>query len=62
MQRVAYNNYLCGSITIMFAALVVVMAFFTVKFSLQALRNPKPTASETPYKEAPLGVSYATAH
>jgi carbon starvation protein len=62
MQRVAFNNYLCGSITIMFAALVVVMAFFTVKFSLQALRNPKPTASETPYKEAPLGVSYATAH
>jgi carbon starvation protein len=62
MQRVAFNNYLCGSITIMFAALVLAMAFFTVKFSLQALRNPKPTAVETPYKEAPLGVSYATAH
>lgn len=62
MQRVAFNNYLCGSITILFAALVIAMAFFTVKFSLQALRNPKPTAAETPYKEAPLGVSYATAH
>ncbi|MBL8527460.1 MAG: carbon starvation protein A [Burkholderiales bacterium] len=62
MQRVAFNNYLCGSITIMFAALVIAMAFFTVKFSLQALRNPKPTAVETPYKEAPLGESYATAH
>jgi carbon starvation protein len=62
MQRVAFNNYLCGSITILFAALVIAMAFFTLKFSLQALRNPKPTATETPYKEAPLGVSYATAH
>jgi carbon starvation protein len=62
MQRVAFNNYLCGSITVLFAALVLVMAFFTIKMSLQALRNPKPTATETPYREAPAGVSYASAH
>ena len=62
MQRVAFNNYLCGSITIMFAGLVVAMAFFTIRYSLLALRTPTPTAAETPYKEAPLGVSYATAH
>ena len=62
MQRVAFNNYLCGSITILFAGLVIAMAFFTVRMSLQSLRNPKPTATETPYREAPAGVSYATAH
>ncbi len=62
MQRVAFNNYLCGSITVLFAALVLVMAFFTIKMSMQALRNPKPTATETPYREAPAGVSYASAH
>ena len=62
MQRVAFNNYLCGSITVLFAALVLVMAFFTIKMSLHALRNPKPTATETPYREAPAGVSYASAH
>ncbi len=62
MQRVAFNNYLCGSITIMFAGLVIAMAFFTVKMSLQSLRNPNPTVAETPYRNAPEGVSYATAH
>jgi carbon starvation protein len=62
MERVAFNNYLCGSITIMFACLVVAMAFFAVKMSLQALKNPKPTIHETPYRNAPEGVSYATAH
>lgn len=62
MERVAFNNYLCGSITIAFAFLVIAMAFFTVKISLQALRDPQPTAAESPYREAPLGVSYATAH
>lgn len=62
MERVAFNNYLCGSITVLFAGLVLAMAYFTIKISLQALRNPKPTAAESPYQEAPLGVSYATAH
>ncbi|MET0216540.1 MAG: carbon starvation CstA family protein [Burkholderiales bacterium] len=62
MQRVAFNNYLCGSITIMFAGLVIAMAFFTVKMSLQSLRNPTATAAETPYRNAPEGVSYATSH
>jgi hypothetical protein len=38
------------------------MAFFAVKMSLQALRDPKPTTAETPYREAPLGVDYAKAH
>ena len=48
MQRVAFNNYICGTLTVMFVALVVVMAFFTIKMSITALRNAIPTAAETP--------------
>jgi carbon starvation protein len=32
----------------MFVILVVIMAFFTVKMSLQALRSALPSAAETP--------------
>ena len=48
MQRVAFNNYICGTLTVMFVILVVIMAFFTVKMSLQALRSALPSAAETP--------------
>ncbi|MEZ5585215.1 MAG: carbon starvation CstA 5TM domain-containing protein [Candidatus Competibacteraceae bacterium] len=33
---------LCGSITILFVALVVAMVFFTVRVSLPSMRNPNP--------------------
>jgi len=33
---------------VLFVALVVVMAFFTVKMSLMALRNARPSAHEIP--------------
>jgi carbon starvation protein CstA len=49
MQRVALNNYICGTLTVMFVALVVVMAYFTIRMSLQALRSAPPSAEETPY-------------
>jgi carbon starvation protein CstA len=48
MQRVALNNYICGTLTVMFVELVVVMALFTIKISLKALRNTMPSAVETP--------------
>jgi carbon starvation protein len=32
----------------MFVVLVVIMAYFTVKMSLQALRTALPSAAETP--------------
>jgi carbon starvation protein CstA len=48
VQRVAFNNYVCGTLTVMFVALVIVMAYFTVKMSLQALRTALPSAAETP--------------
>ena len=48
MQRVALNNYVCGTLTVLFVALVVAMAFFTLRASLQALRRGAPSANETP--------------
>jgi carbon starvation protein len=49
MKQVALNNYICGSLTVMFVVLVLVMAFFTLKMSLQALRSTRPSAAEAPY-------------
>lgn len=62
MERVAFNNYLCGTITALFVALVVAMAYFTIKVSLQARRNPNPTIRESAYQTRDPEVDYATAH
>ena len=62
MERVAFNNYLCGSITGLFVLLVAAMAVFAIRMSLQAIRNPNPTVKESPYQTAQPGVDYATAH
>ena len=48
MQRVALNNYICGSLTVFFVALILCMAYFTIRISLQAMRQALPTAKETP--------------
>ena len=48
MQRVALNNYICGTLNVFFVILVVIMAYFTVKMSLQALRTALPSAAEMP--------------
>src|SRR5215471_15542571 len=39
MRRIALNNYICGTLTVMFVVLVVVMGYFTIRMSLQALRT-----------------------
>ena len=59
MRQVAFNNYLCGTITAVFVILVVVMALFTIKMSLQALRSGRPTAQEAPYQGRPGVPGYA---
>jgi carbon starvation protein CstA len=61
MQRVAFNNYICGTLTVMFVVLVVIMACFTVKMSLHALRTALPSAAETPATVREGGMSGATA-
>ena len=62
MERVAFNNYLCGSITALFVLLVAAMAVFAIRMSLQAIRNPKPTVKESPYQATQPGVDYAAVH
>ena len=61
MQRVALNNYICGTLTVLFVALVVVMVYFTIRMSLQAWSNTKPTAAETPYISRGGGLADAPA-
>jgi len=62
MQRVAFNNYLCGTITALFVALVIAMAVFAIRMSLRAMRNPNPTIKESAYQARDPGVDYATVH
>ncbi|MFL4979611.1 MAG: carbon starvation CstA family protein [Xanthobacteraceae bacterium] len=61
MQRVALNNYICGTLTVLFVALVVAMAFFTIRMSLQALRSTMPSAHEMPPMLRPGGLAGAAA-
>jgi carbon starvation protein len=61
MERVAFNNYVCGTLTVLFVVLVVVMAYFTLRMSLQAFRNAKPSAAETPPTTREGGLAGATA-
>ncbi|CAB3780079.1 carbon starvation CstA family protein [Pararobbsia alpina] len=48
MRRVAFNNYLDAVVCGFFVVLVLAMCVFAVKICLQALRQAKPTANETP--------------
>ena len=61
MQQVALNNYICGTLTVMFVILVVLMAYFAVRMSLQAWSNIRPTAAETPYVARAGGLADAPA-
>jgi hypothetical protein len=62
MERVAFNNYVCGTLTVLFVALVVVMAYFTLRMSLKAFRNAMPSAAETPPTIREGGLAGATAY
>jgi carbon starvation protein len=48
MQRVAFNNYLDAVVCAAFVLLVIAMAYFALRISLQALRQSHPTAHEIP--------------
>ena len=47
MQRIIFNNYLDASVCGLFMILVLIMAFFTIKSCLLALKNQEPTVCET---------------
>jgi carbon starvation protein len=57
MQRVAFNNYLDAAVCALFVLLVCAMCIYAIKVCLEALRQAKPSAIETPLvrvREAPI--------
>ena len=48
-----FNNRLDAGLTIFFMVVVVVLALFSIKTALAALKEDKPTAKETPYQAMP---------
>ncbi|TNI75023.1 pyruvate/proton symporter CstA [Aeromonas media] len=53
LAQLVFNNRLDAGLTIFFMGVVVVLAGFSLKTALKALRNPQPTANETPYQPMP---------
>ena len=54
LAQLVFNNRLDAGLTIFFMGVVVVLAGFSLKTALKALRNPQPTANETPYQPMPV--------
>ncbi|EPR9079647.1 pyruvate/proton symporter CstA [Cronobacter dublinensis] len=54
LSQLVFNNRLDAGLTIFFMV-VVVLALFSIKTALAALKHDKPTASETPYEPMPAG-------
>ncbi|CAM4012085.1 pyruvate/proton symporter CstA [Aeromonas bestiarum] len=53
LTQLVFNNRLDAGLTIFFMLVVVVLAGFSLKTALKALKNPQPTANETPYQAMP---------
>lgn len=56
LAQLVFNNRLDAGLTIFFMVVVVVLALFSIKSALAALKDPKPTAKETPYEPMPENV------
>ncbi|EFI7837315.1 carbon starvation protein A [Escherichia coli] len=56
LAQLVFNNRLDAGLTIFFMLVVVVLALFSIKTALAALKEPKPTAKETPYEPMPENV------
>ncbi len=46
LAQLVFNNRLDAGLTIFFMVVVVVLALFSIKTALAALKDPKPTAKE----------------
>lgn len=55
LAQLVFNNRLDAGLTIFFMVVVVVLALFSIKTALAALKEPKPTA-KTPYEPMPENV------
>lgn len=53
LSQLVFNNRLDAGLTIFFMIVVVVLALFSIKTALAALKENKPTAKETPYEPMP---------
>ncbi|HEH9405891.1 TPA: carbon starvation protein CstA [Aeromonas bestiarum] len=53
LTQLVFNNRLDAGLTVFFMLVVVVLAGFSLKTALKALKNPQPTANETPYQAMP---------
>ena len=51
LAQLVFNNRLDAGLTIFFMVVVVVLAFYSLKTALAALKEDQPTANETPYQE-----------
>lgn len=50
LAQLVFNNRLDAGLTLFFMVVVVVLASFSIKTALKALRNKQPSANETPYQ------------
>jgi carbon starvation protein len=53
LSQLVFNNRLDAGLTIFFMVVVVVLALYSLKTALAALKEDKPTAKETPYEPMP---------
>ena len=53
VEQVILNNQINGILTLFFMLVVVLLGFYSFKTAIVALKNPKPTANETPYEAFP---------
>ncbi|OBU03919.1 pyruvate/proton symporter CstA [Morganella psychrotolerans] len=53
LSQLVFNNRLDAGLTMFFMVVVVVLAVFSVKTALKALKSDKPTDNETPYEPMP---------
>lgn len=61
LSQLVFNNRLDAGLTIFFMVVVVVLAVFSIKTALAALKQDKPTANETPYEPMPASAEQIVA-
>ncbi|EJD6582803.1 carbon starvation protein CstA [Providencia rettgeri] len=53
LTQLIFNNRLDAGLTIFFMIVVVLLALFSIRTALKALKSDKPTANEVPYEPMP---------
>ena len=53
LAQLVFNNRLDAGLTIFFIVVVVLLALFSIRTALAALKSDKPTVKETPYEPMP---------